>query len=206
MCYKLVSGLGGGVVGKQSALVAAGMGADVTIYDIDSNRIEELQKTMPKNVKTRLSSSDIIEKHLSKAHLVIGAVLVPGAKAPKLITRELLGKMHLGSVLVDVAIDQGGCFETSKPTTHEKPTYLIDDVIHYCVANMPGGVARTSTIALNNATLPYVIKLANNPIESLVINQNLQNGLNVHKGTVTHKAVADALNYEYIPPLEALKI
>ena len=198
--------IGGGVVGDNAALIAVGMGADVTVIERSVQRLRYLDAKYQGKARCIISNDETIEDYVTQADLVIGAVLIPGAKAPKLITRELLGKMHLGSVLVDVAIDQGGCFETSKPTTHEKPTYLIDDVIHYCVANMPGGVARTSTIALNNATLPYVIKLANNPIESLVINQNLQNGLNVHKGTVTHKAVADALNYEYIPPLEALKI
>ena len=198
--------IGGGVVGDNAALIAVGMGADVTIIERSVQRLRYLDAKYQGKARCIISNDETIEDYVTQADLVIGAVLIPGAKAPKLITRELVGKMHLGSVLVDVAIDQGGCFETSKPTTHEKPTYLIDDVIHYCVANMPGGVARTSTIALNNATLPYVIKLANNPNESLVINQNLQNGLNVHKGTVTHKAVADALNYEYIPPLEALKI
>ena len=198
--------IGGGVVGDNAALIAVGMGADVTVIERSVQRLRYLDAKYQGKARCIISNDETIEDYVTQADLVIGAVLIPGAKAPKLITRELVGKMHLGSVLVDVAIDQGGCFETSKPTTHEKPTYLIDDVIHYCVANMPGGVARTSTIALNNATLPYVIKLANNPIESLVINQNLQNGLNVPKGTVTHKAVADALNYEYIPPLEALKI
>ena len=140
-----------------------------------------------------------------EADLVIGAVLIPGAAAPKLLSRDLIKRMKKGSVIVDVAIDQGGCFETSKATTHEEPTYVVDDVVHYCVANMPGGVARTATMALNNATLPFAIALANDPVNALFTNADLQNGLNVHKGIITYKAVADALGYPYVPADEALK-
>ena len=137
--------------------------------------------------------------------MIIGAVLIPGAAAPKLLSRDLIKRMKKGSVIVDVAIDQGGCFETSKATTHEEPTYVVDDVVHYCVANMPGGVARTATMALNNATLPFAIALANDPVNALFTNADLQNGLNVHKGIITYKAVADALGYPYVPADEALK-
>ena len=137
--------------------------------------------------------------------MIIGAVLIPGAAAPKLLSRDLIKRMKKGSVIVDVAIDQGGCFETSKATTHEEPTYVVDDVVHYCVANMPGGVARTATMALNNATLPFAIDLANDPVNALFTNADLQNGLNVHKGIITYKAVADALGYPYVPADEALK-
>ena len=137
--------------------------------------------------------------------MIIGAVLIPGAAAPKLLSRDLIKRMKKGSVIVDVAIDQGGCFETSKATTHEEPTYVVDDVVHYCVANMPGGVARTATMALNNATLPFAIDLANDPVNALFTNADLQNGLNVHKGIVTYKAVAEALGYPYVPADEALK-
>ena len=138
--------------------------------------------------------------------MVIGAVLIPGAKAPKLITRELVGKMHLGSVLVDVAIDQGGCVETSKPTTHGDPTFIVDDVVHYCVANMPGGVPRTSTFALNKATLPYLVKLANKGYQKVLSeDKNFLAGLNVHKGNVTYKAVADVFGHQYVEPGEAIK-
>ena len=193
-------------MGENAAIIATGMRAKVHIVDKSELRLKQLVQMFGDKIIPEQSDKVDLNKLVAEADLLVGGVLIPGAEAPKLVTKKMLKLMKRGSVIVDVAIDQGGCFETSKPTTHEKPTYLIDDVIHYCVANMPGGVARTSTIALNNATLPYVIKLANNPIESLVINQNLQNGLNVHKGTVTHKAVADALNYEYIPPLEALKI
>ena len=140
-----------------------------------------------------------------EADLVIGAVLIPGAAAPKLLSRDLIKRMKKGSVIVDVAIDQGGCFETSKATTHEEPTYVVDDVVHYCVANMPGGVSRTATMALNNATLPFAIALANDPVNALFTNADLQNGLNVHKGIITYKAVADALGYPYVPADEALK-
>ena len=189
--------LGGGVVGTQAALVAAGMGADVTIYDINPRRIKELQAMMPDNVTTCLSSSDAIEKHLPKAHMVIGAVLVPGAKAPKLITRKQLRIMQKGAVLVDVAVDQGGCFETTKATTHENPTYVVDDVLHYAVANMPGAVPQTSTKALTNATIDYAVTLANHGWKSACKQYpHLANGLNIALGDVTHNSVAEAF---YLP-------
>jgi alanine dehydrogenase len=198
--------IGGGVVGENAALIAIGMGADVTIIDRSVQRLRYLDARFQGKATCVMSNDDAIEKYVLRADLVVGAVLIPGAKAPRLIDQNLVKKMKYGSVMVDVAIDQGGCFETSKPTTHDEPTYKVNDVVHYCVANMPGGVARTSTIALTNCTLPYAIKIANNPIETLFIDQNLQNGLNIHKGSVTHKAVASELQYSYVPPQEALKI
>jgi alanine dehydrogenase len=192
--------LGGGVVGTQAALVAAGMGADVTIYDINSNRIEELQAIMPNNVTMCLSSPDAIEEHLPKAHLVIGAVLVPGAKAPKLITRKQLRIMQKGAVLVDVAVDQGGCFETTQATTHENPTYVVDDILHYAVANMPGAVPQTSTKALTNATLDYAVKLADQGWQSACKQHpHLANGLNIAHGKVVHHSVAEAFSLPFTP-------
>lgn len=192
--------LGGGVVGTQAALVAAGMGADVTIYDINPRRIEELQAIMPDNVTTCLSSSDAIEKHLSKAHLVIGAVLVPGAKAPKLITRKQLRIMQKGAVLVDVAVDQGGCFETTQATTHENPTYVVDDILHYAVANMPGAVPQTSTKALSNVTIDYAVELANFGWQNACKQYpHLANGLNIAHGKVVHRSVAEAFSLPFTP-------
>ena len=192
--------LGGGVVGTQAALVAAGMGADVTIYDINPNRIEELQAIMPSNVTSCLSSPNLIEKHLSKAHLVIGAVLVPGAKAPKLITRNQLCIMQKGAVLVDVAVDQGGCFETTKATTHEEPTFIIDDILHYAVANMPGAVPQTSTKALTNATIDYAVELANLGWQNACKQYpHLANGLNIAHGKVIHRSVAEAFSLPFTP-------
>ena len=161
---------------------------------------------MPDNVTTCLSSSDAIEKHLSKAHLVIGAVLVPGAKEPKLINRKQLRIMQNGAVLVDVAVDQGGCFETSHATTHEDPTFIVDNVVHYCVANMPGAVARSSTQALGNATLPFLLALSDKGWQAACADDpHLLNGLNIHAGTVTHAAVADALGYALSQPNLTLK-
>ena len=190
--------LGGGVVGTQAALVAAGMGADVTIYDINPKRIKELQAMMPENVTTSLSSSHSIEAHLPKAHLVIGAVLVPGAKAPKLVTRQHLSIMQKGAVLVDVAVDQGGCFETTQATTHENPTYVVDDVLHYAVANMPGAVPQTSTKALTNATIDYAVKLANNGWQTACKQcPHLANGLNIAFGKVVHHSVAEAFSLPF---------
>jgi alanine dehydrogenase len=192
--------LGGGVVGTQAALVAAGMGADVTIYDINPNRIEELQAIMPKNVTTCLSSLSAIENHLPKAHLVIGAVLVPGAKAPKLITRKQLRIMQKGAVLVDVAVDQGGCFETTQATTHQNPTYVVDDILHYAVANMPGAVPQTSTKALSNVTIDYAVKLANFGWQNACKQfPHLANGLNVVQGKVVHRSVAEVFSLPFVP-------
>ncbi|TRW49693.1 alanine dehydrogenase [Aliidiomarina halalkaliphila] len=202
--------IGGGVVGTQAAKMAIGMGADVTILDRSLPRLRELDDIFGGRVKTVYSTVDAIELYSREADLVVGAVLIPGAAAPKLLTREHIKNMKPGSVLVDVAIDQGGCFETSKATTHQDPTYIVDDVVHYCVANMPGGVARTSTIALNNATLPHGLALANKGLAALEHDANLRNGLNMHKGYITYKAIHDdlgaKLNLEYLEPLSAIKI
>lgn len=189
--------IGGGVVGVNAAKMAMGLGADVTILDRSLNRLRELDDIFEGRLTTVYSTAEAIEYYSSRADLVIGAVLIPGAAAPKLLTREHIKNMKPGSVLVDVAIDQGGCFETSKATTHQDPVYIIDDVVHYCVANMPGGVARTSTMALNNATLPFGLALANKgPKQAMLEDSHLLNGLNVHKGIVTYKAVVDALGEE----------
>ena len=177
--------IGGGVVGDNAALMAVGMGADVTILDRSIPRLRQLDGEYEGRARCVFSTNAAIEEYALEADLVIGAVLVHGAAAPKLLSRDLIKRMKKGAVVVDVAIDQGGCFETSKATTHDQPTYIIDEVVHYCVANMPGGVARTATMALNNATLPYAIALANDPVNALFTNANLQNGLNVHKG-VSH--------------------
>jgi alanine dehydrogenase len=198
--------LGGGVVGYNAARIAVGMGARVAILDKSLARLKYLDELFEGRLQTVYSTTDAVEHHVSRADLVIGAVLVPGAAAPKLVTRAMLKKMKPGAVVVDVAIDQGGCFETSKPTTHEKPTYVVDGIVHYCVANMPGGVARTSTFALTNATLPYVLALADKGYRKAMLDDvNFREGLNVHHGKVTCKAVADALGYDYTPAHEALK-
>lgn len=190
--------LGGGVVGINAARIALGMGAQVTVFDVSLPRLKELDNLYGPRLMTCYSSRGAIEQALPEADLVIGGVLVPGAEAPKLITRDMLKLMKQGSVIVDVAIDQGGCVETSRPTTHEDPTYVVDGVVHYCVANMPGGVARTSTLALTNATLPFVIELANKGYRRAVEeNRHLRNGLNIHRGAVTYEAVARALGYAY---------
>ena len=197
--------IGGGVVGDNAASMAVGMGANVTILDRSIPRLRQLDSEYEGRASCVFSTDAAIEEYALQADLVIGAVLVHGAAAPKLLSSSLIMRMKKGAVVVDVAIDQGGCFETSKATTHDHPTYIVDGVVHYCVANMPGGVARTATMALNNATLPYAIALANDPVNALFTNSNLQNGLNVHKGSVTYKAVADALGYTYVPADEALK-
>ncbi|MBA6412940.1 alanine dehydrogenase [Parahaliea sp. F7430] len=197
--------IGGGVVGINAARVAMGMGADVTLLDRDLERLKELDVIFAGRLKTVYSTADAVERYALEADLVIGAVLIPGAAAPKLITRDMVRRMKNGSVMVDVAIDQGGCFETSRPTTHQDPTYVLDGVVHYCVSNMPGGVARTSTIALTNATLPYVSRLAKWGVAAAVQeDQHLRKGLNIYAGKVTHAAVAEALGYEYVEPLVAL--
>ena len=197
--------IGGGVVGENAAYMAAGMGADVTILDRNVDTMRGLVARFGQSVKTEYSTLLAIENEVLAADLVIGAVLVPGAEAPKLVSRDLISRMKPGSVLVDVAIDQGGCFETSKATTHADPTYIIDEVVHYCVANMPGGVAKTSTYALNNVTLPFTLALANKGYKAaLTDNPHLMNGLNVHKGDVTYKAVADDLGYAYVAPSTAI--
>jgi alanine dehydrogenase len=190
--------LGGGVVGINAARIALGMGAQVTVFDVSLARLKELDNLYGPRLMTSYSSRTAIEQALADADLVIGGVLVPGAEAPKLITRDMLKLMQQGSVIVDVAIDQGGCVETSRPTTHQDPTFVVDGVVHYCVANMPGGVARTSTLALTNATLPFVIELANKGYRRAVEeNKHLRNGLNIHRGAVTYEAVAHALGYAY---------
>jgi alanine dehydrogenase len=189
--------IGGGVVGLNAAKMAMGLGADVTILDRSLNRLRELDDIFEGRLATVFSTAQSIEYYSSRADLVVGAVLVPGAAAPKLLNRAHIKNMKAGSVVVDVAIDQGGCFETSKATTHQDPVYIIDEVVHYCVANMPGGVARTATMALNNATLPFGLALANKgPKQAMLDDPHLLNGLNVHQGKVTYKAVVDALSTE----------
>ncbi len=190
--------LGGGVVGTNSAKIAAGMGADVTIMDVNLTRLRYLDDVMPKNVHTMVSNEYSIRELVKDHDLIVGGVLIPGAKAPKLITRDMLKTMRPGTVLVDVAVDQGGCIETCTPTTHENPTFIIDDVVHYCVANMPGAVPYTSTLALTNATLPYAIRLAGQGWKKACAEStDLKLGLNVVKGEVVYKAVADAFNLPY---------
>jgi alanine dehydrogenase len=197
--------IGGGVVGYNAARVAVGMGANVTILDRSLSRLAWLDTVFDGRLTTLYSTADAVEKCLATADLVIGAVLVPGAAAPRLVTRAMLALMKPGSVIVDVAIDQGGCFETSRPTTHQTPTYTVDGVVHYCVANMPGGVARTSTFALTNATLPYALALADKGYRrALQDDAHLREGLNVHHGKVTYKAVADALGYDWQSVNDAL--
>lgn len=202
--------IGGGVVGTNAAKMALGLGANVTILDRSLPRLRELDDIFDGRVNTVYSTFDAIEHYSSSTDLLIGAVLIPGAAAPKLLNREHIKAMKAGSVLVDVAIDQGGCFETSKATTHQDPVYIVDDVVHYCVANMPGGVARTSTMALNNATLPFGLALANKgPKQAMLENPHLLNGLNVHRGMVTYQAVVDALGdslqLNYCDPATALR-
>ncbi len=192
--------LGGGIVGTQAAKMAAGLGARVTIMDLSIPRLRQLDDIMPANVVTQYSNEYNIREAIKTADLVIGGVLIPGAKAPKLITRAMLPSMKPGAVLVDVAIDQGGCFETSKPTTHADPVYTVDGVIHYCVANMPGAVPYTSTLALTNATLPYAIQLANKGWKKACSdNAELRLGLNVINGKVVYQGVSDAFGLEYTP-------
>lgn len=192
--------LGGGVSGVNAAQMAVGMRADVTIYDISNARLAELDMFFSNQIKTAFASKAAIAAAVRSAHLVIGAVLVPGAAAPKLVTREMVKTMKRGAVMVDIAIDQGGCFETSHATTHQDPVYEVDGVIHYCVANMPGAVARTSAFALNNATLPFALKLANLGAEAAMrADPHLANGLNVMGGKIRHQAVAEALRLEFVP-------
>lgn len=203
--------VGGGVVGTNSAKIALGMGADVTILDRSLARLRQLDDIFDGRVKTVFSTVDAVDHYTATADLVVGAVLIPGAAAPKLITAEHIKNMKEGSVVVDVAIDQGGCLETAKATTHQDPVYTIDGVVHYCVANMPGGVARTSTMALNNATLPFGLAIANKGLkQALLDDPHLLNGLNVHAGKVTYKAVVDALgkqlNLEYVDAKQALEV
>lgn len=191
--------IGGGVVGTQAAKMAAGLGANVYILDISLNRLRELDDILPANVTTLHSNEYNIRNLIKTSDLIIGAVLIPGAKAPNLITKDMLKEMQPGTVLVDVAVDQGGCIETSRPTTHENPTFIIDDIVHYCVANMPGAVPFTSTTALVNATLPYVVQLADKGWEKACAdNEPLKKGLNIIKGDIVYKSVADAFGLPYV--------
>lgn len=199
--------LGGGVVGTNAARMAMGFEARVTVIDRSLTRLKELDLQFGAKLNTLFATVDSIEEQVIGADLVIGAVLVPGAAAPKLVTRDMVRRMKPGSVIVDVAIDQGGCVETAHPTTHDNPTYVVDGVVHYCVANMPGGVARTSTVALNNATLPFVLALADKGhIRAMMDNGHLRDGLNVHAGQVTNRPVADALGHAFVPPEVALHV
>ncbi len=198
--------IGGGVVGFNAAQMAVGLGARVVLLDRNLDVMRRVDALFESRIETVYSDADAIEQHVQNADLVIGAVLIPGAAAPKLVTREHLKNMQDGAVVVDVAIDQGGCFETSKPTTHEEPTYVVDGVVHYCVANMPGAVARTSTFALNNATQPFVLRLADKgATQAMLDDPHLLNGLNVHRGMVTYQEVADDLGYDYVDAETALK-
>jgi alanine dehydrogenase len=197
--------LGGGVVGENAAVIATGMRAKVHIVDKSEARLKQLVEIFGDKIIPQQSDKIDLNSLVAKADLLIGGVLIPGAEAPKLVTKSMLKLMKRGSVIVDVAIDQGGCVETSKPTTHGDPTYIVDDVVHYCVANMPGGVPRTSTIALNTATIPHLVKLANKGYEkALGEDKNFLAGLNVHKGMVTYKAVADVFGHEFVTPEKAI--
>ena len=197
--------IGGGVVGYNATQMAVGLGADVTVLDRSLERLAFLDSQYGNRIRTILSTAAAIDEYALEADLVVGAVLVPGATAPKLLTRKQLAHMRPGSVLVDVSIDQGGCFETSRPTTHDKPTYVVNDIVHYCVANMPGAVARTSTFALTNATLPFILTLADKGYRrALHDDAHLRMGLNVHRGDVTCAPVADVLGYQFIEPLASM--
>jgi alanine dehydrogenase len=198
--------LGAGVVGSNAAQIAIGTGAQVVVIDRNIDALRRLDRLLGARVITVYSNQDNIERQVLAADLVIGGVLIPGATAPKLLSRGLVSRMKPGSVIVDVSIDQGGCSETSRPTTHADPTYVVDGVVHYCVTNMPGAVPRTSTYALNNATLPHVLALADRGVrEALTRDPQLRAGLNVHQGKVTYREVAEALDYPYVDPLEALR-
>ncbi|MGM0536570.1 MAG: alanine dehydrogenase [Pseudomonadota bacterium] len=200
-----VAVIGGGVVGENAARMALGLGAEVTVLDTSIPRLETLDDRYQGRMKTVFSTADALDEAVRECDLIVGAVLIPGAAAPKLITREMLAEMKPGSVLVDVAIDQGGCFETSRATTHAEPTYVVDGVVHYCVANMPGAVARTSTQALTNATLPFVTALADKGWQqALADDAHFAAGLNVHAGQVTYQAVAEAFGLEYVEPADLL--
>src|SRR5436190_3790486 len=199
--------LGGGVAGSHAAIISVGMGATVTVVDRNPEALRRISNQLGARVRTVFSTRDAVEAVCRRADLVIGTVLVPSAAAPKLISAATVKAMKPGSVIVDVAIDQGGCAETSRPTTHSNPTYLVDDVVHYCVTNMPGAVARTSTFALNNGTLPFVLALADEGLRrALGLDPHLRNGLNVHEGQVTYRAVADALKLKYTPAEAALRL
>ena len=197
--------LGGGVVGENAAIIATGMRAKVHIVDKSEARLKQLVQILGDKIIPEQSDKIDLNKLVVEADLLIGGVLIPGAEAPKLVTKKMIKSMKRGSVIVDVAIDQGGCVETSKPTTHGDPTYIVDDVIHYCVANMPGAVPRTSTLALNKATLPFLVKLANKGYQkALSEDKNFLEGLNILKGQVTYKAVADVFGHKFVSPMEAI--
>ena len=197
--------LGGGVVGENAAIIATGLQAKVYVVDKSEERLKQLKDMFGDKIIPQHSDKVDLDKLISECDLLVGGVLIPGAEAPKLATKNMLKKMKRGSVIVDVAIDQGGCVETSKPTTHADPTYIVDDIVHYCVANMPGGVPRTSTLALNKATLPFLSKLAKDGYKkSLQDDPNFLAGLNIHKGSVTYKAVADIFGHNFVSPIEAI--
>jgi alanine dehydrogenase len=196
--------IGGGVVGTHAARMAVGLGAEVTVIDRSLAKLRELDEIFAGRVRTRFSTTDVIEEEIFEADVVIGAVLIPGAAAPKLLTKSMLGRMRRGSVLVDVSIDQGGCFETSHPTTHADPVFVVEGIVHYCVANMPGAVPLTSSHALNNATLPYGLAIARGGLDAIRQDPCLRAGLNVHRGKITHPAVAEAVNRQAVPVAEAL--
>ncbi len=198
--------LGGGVVGENAAIIATGLRAKVHVVDKSEARLKQLTEIFGDKIIPQQSDKIDLNKLVAEADLLVGGVLIPGAEAPKLVTKDMLKLMKRGSVIVDVAIDQGGCVETSKPTTHAEPTYIVDDIVHYCVANMPGGVPRTSTIALNKATLPFLNKLAKDGYQkALKQDKNFLEGLNVHKGQVTYKAVADAFGHSFVTSADAIK-
>ena len=193
-------------MGSSAIRVALGMGADVTVLDRSVSRLGELDEQYRGQLRTVYSTAEALEMHTREADLIIGAVLIPGASAPKLVTAEMLADFKPGTVMVDVAIDQGGCFETSRPTTHADPTYVVDGVVHYCVANMPGAVARTATLALTNATLPYIMRLASNDVGSLLLeDRHFVAGLNIVNGQLTHRAVAEALGRTWTEPDQILR-
>ena len=197
--------IGGGVVGTNAVRMAMGKEAMVTVLDKSLRRLQELDLQFGGRLNTAYATKASVEEYVAAADLVVGAVLVPGKAAPKLVSRETLSKMRAGSVMVDVAIDQGGCFETSRPSTHSKPTYVVEGIVHYCVTNMPGAVPRTATLALNNATLPFILELADKGYkQALLDNQNLQHGLNVCCGCMTHPSVAHDLHKQYVPPEKVL--
>jgi len=197
--------LGGGVVGENAAIIATGLQAKVHVVDKSEARLKQLTEMFGDKIVPQHSDKVDLEKLIFECDLLVGGVLIPGAEAPKLVTKKMLKGMKRGSVIVDVAIDQGGCVETSKPTTHAEPTYIVDDIVHYCVANMPGGVPRTSTLALNKATLPFLSKLAKDGYQkALKDDPNFLAGLNVHKGSVTYKAVADTFGHKFLSPNEAI--
>jgi alanine dehydrogenase len=199
--------LGGGVAGSHAAFISAGMGATVTVVDRNPEVLRRISQQFGSGVRTVFSTRDAVEALCRRADLIIGTVLVPGAAAPKLVSAQTVKAMKPGAVIVDVAIDQGGCAETSRPTTHSNPTYLVDDVVHYCVTNMPGAVARTSTFALNNVTLPFVLEIAEGGARlALGRDQHLRNGLNVYEGMITHRAVAEALHLKFTPTEAALRL